>query len=455
MTSLRIKPLDIPEIRSMVGQYLRRPDPARCSRVCKSWHASFLPLVWSSITVWEETCPILRNPPLEAFIRYSHHLKDLFYAIDAPEDYRFTPCPNLLRLEVDVTRYPKGKDIVIVPIHVTQYEKLRYLRIVDFCMRPNRIIWEPVHHHNLSELELHNLEIEPTATATFWVLCAQLASLKIEEVSIAEMPARSITFDRLQHLELELKSKNSLEHQLDWITQCPNLSFLQWCSNGSHLASSFARSFIHGTSTWDNLRELILAGFEFTDGQLARIIGVMRELRVLDVCTCNVGSRSLKALRLHSQSLRSLDTTTCCVITPSFVPGVFASFPHLESLAFDSVMSQDLIDGPPWACESSLKKLKAGFQFIPGQDNQDWVYHQRQVLQKVSRLTNLKELHLIHGDGDDDDASNLDLRLENGLDQLATLKHLEKFSLYTHIYRLSVLDVEVWFFCLDFSLHGS
>ncbi|KAK3810279.1 MAG: hypothetical protein J3Q66DRAFT_443797 [Benniella sp.] len=275
-------------------------------------------------------------------------------------------------------------------------------------MRPQLILWEPVHYHNLSELELCNLEIEPTCTATFWELCAQLASLKIEK--------------------------------LEWITQCPNLSFLEWRSNGSHLASSFARSFIHGTSTWDNLRELTLAMFEFTDGQLARIIGVMRELRTFNIYTCEVGSLSLKALRLHSQSLRSLDTMTCDVITPSFIPGVLASFPHLESLAFDSVMSQDIIDGPPWACESSLKKLRAGFQFTSDQEKQYLVYHQRQVLQKVSRLTNLKELRLFHGD--DDDARNLDLRLENGLDHLATLKHLERFSLYTHIYRLSVLDVE-------------
>jgi len=172
-----------------------------------------------------------------------------------------------------------------VPIQIAPYEKLRYLSIYGTVWRPSqRIIWEPVHYHNLSELELHNLEIEPTATATFWVLCAQLASLTIENVSVAEMPARSITFDRLQHLELGLEfNSNSLEHQLDWITQCPNLSFLQWCSNASDHASSISRSFIHGTSTWDNLRELMLAGFEFTDGQLARIIGVMRELRVLDV----------------------------------------------------------------------------------------------------------------------------------------------------------------------------
>ncbi|KAF9348422.1 hypothetical protein BGX34_002495 [Mortierella sp. NVP85] len=449
MTSLKINPLDIPEIRSMVGQYLGRSNLARCLRVCKSWHASFMPLVWSTTKVWKETSSVLHNPPLEAFIRYSHHLKDLYYYTDAPEDYRFTPCPNLLRLKVDFTWIRKVRGTNIVPVQIAPYEKLRYLSIYGVDMGLSRsVMWEPVHYHNLSELELHDLEIKPTCTATFWDLCAQLASLKIEKVSVAEMPARSIIFDRLQRLELELKfqnslepkSQNSLEHQLDWITQCPNLSILRWYSNGSHLASSFVKGFIRGTSTWDNLRELMLMSFEFTDGQLARIIGAMRELRVLDVYTCEVGSCSLKALRLHSQSLTSLIAMDCDFSASSFVPGVLASFPHLEYLAFDSVMSQDIIDGPPWACERSLKVLVAGFQFDLDLDNQDLVYHQRQVLQKVSRLTNLKELHLTYGQADN--ARDLDLRLENGLDQLATLEHLEKFVLCTRIKRLSVIDVK-------------
>ncbi|KAK3810287.1 MAG: hypothetical protein J3Q66DRAFT_352697 [Benniella sp.] len=436
MTSLRINPLELPEIRSAVGQYLSRPDLARCLRVCKSWHASFVPLVWSTAHIY--SYPSDNNPPLETFIRCSHYIKDLHLNINAPQEYMFTPCPNLLRLRVNGYWSKKSEGADIVPIEIAQYEQLCYLSINGHNIQSQRIIWRPIHYHSLSELELRNLEIEPTCTATFWDLCTQLVSLKIEEVTVAAMPARSIAFDRLQHLELELKSQ-TLEHQLDWITQCPNLTSLKWRSNGSRLASDFAEGFIPGTSTWDSLRELMLARFEFADGQLAWIIGVMRELRALNVNSCRVGSRSLKALCLHSQSLRSLDIATCDVITPSFVPGVLASFPHLEFLAFDSVMSQDIIDGPPWACGSSLTKLTAGFQFIPDQDNQYLVYHQRQVLQKVSRLTNLKELHLIRGRYN---TRSLDLRLETGLDHLVTLKQLETFSLFTGIYCASVRDVE-------------
>ncbi|KAK3810297.1 MAG: hypothetical protein J3Q66DRAFT_443813 [Benniella sp.] len=432
MTSTNINPLAIPEIRSMVGQHLRRPDLPRCSRVCKSWHASFVPLVWSKVILREETCSRLRNPPLEAFIRYSHYLKDLNYATDAPHEYRSTSCPNLLRLEVNVTRYSKGEDIDIVPIQIAQYEKLRYLRIEGCGLRSQRILWEPVHHHNLYELELYDLEIVPTCTATFWDLCTQLVSLKIEDVTVAEMPARSITFDRLQRLELELKSQNPIEHQLEWITQCPNLTSLYWNYSVVDPTSRLMRHFLPGT--WPHLSELFLESIELTDAQLARVIGAMQDLKSLSVYTCEVGSYFLEALYHHSQTLTSLDATSCRVLTPSLVPKILASFPHLESLRVDRVMDQDIIDGLPWVCEHSLKKLSIDISFRIN----DADYH-RQVLQRISRVTHLKGLFLDRGR---QTKKSLHLSLDNGLDQLATLKQLEKLSFYFPAETLGVRDAE-------------
>ncbi|KAK3810286.1 MAG: hypothetical protein J3Q66DRAFT_405045 [Benniella sp.] len=131
MTSLRINPLDIPEIRSMVGQYLGRSNLARCLRVCKSWHASFVPLVWSTFLVVSDLYSRGHDPLLlEAFIRYRHYLKYIVLRIDAPEVYRLTPCPNLLRLRVDVYRSKESESIDIVPVEIAQYEQLRYLQII-------------------------------------------------------------------------------------------------------------------------------------------------------------------------------------------------------------------------------------------------------------------------------------------------------------------------------------
>jgi len=431
-----INPLDIPEIRSMVGQYLDRQDLARCVRVSKSWHASFVPLVWSTIWAYDEHFKIPGTPSVEAFLRHSHYIKDLNLDIDAPQEFSLTPCPNLLNLIVRFYRFKQSKSIDIIPVEIAKYEQLRSLTILNGCSNSERVIWKPVHYHNLSELHLNLLEIE--GTTAFWVLCSQLVSLKLGNVSVDEMPARSITFDRLQHLNLRLKSQNPIEHQLDWITQCSNLTSLNWCYStdiDDEHTSRIMKRFAPGT--WPHLSELSLEGIEFTDAQLARVIGAMQDLKSLAVHTCKVGSRFLKALRHHSQTLISLDTTSCEVLTRSLVPGILTSFPHLETLYVQPVMCEDIIDSPPWVCEDSLRLLYIGFLVTP---NQDAEYNQ-QVLQRISRLTNLKEIQLVRGPRG---ASTLDLTLENGLEHLATWERFENFYLFTDTSRFSARDVEVW-----------
>ncbi|KAK3810301.1 MAG: hypothetical protein J3Q66DRAFT_65170 [Benniella sp.] len=435
MNNHNLNPLDLPEVRDVVGKHLDRSDLARCLCVCRSWHASFVPLMWSTTILWEESYGARhKNPPLDAFLRHSHHIKHLDFNIDAPQQYSLTLCPNLLNLRVIICRMDKGESMDIIPIVIAQYEQLRRLSILNTYMETNRVIWKPVHYyHYLSELDLKYMEIEPTGTTAFWDLCAQLESLRIEKVSIAEMPARTITFDRIQHLDLELKSQNPIEYQLDWITRCPNLTSLDWCdSSNGQPTSEFMRRFVPGT--WPHLSELYLSGIEFTDAQLAQVIGAMQDLKLLSVQTCKVGSCFLEALRHHSHTLISLDTSTCEVLTRSLISGILTSFPHLETLSFPPVMSEDIIDSPPWVCEHSLKRLNISILLTP---NQDAEYHQ-QVLQRISRLTNLKEL-LVRGAGR---TRILDFTLENGLEHLATWKQLEMFSVFSYTSRLSVRDVE-------------
>ena len=448
MTNLSANPLDLPEVRSMVGQYLRQPDLARCSRVCRSWHASFVPLVWS--TAFIEPEPTHRNPSLEAFKRYSHHLKELSYTVDAPHEHRSTPCPRLLSLTVYVFQLPpKLPRIDTVVIAIPQHEQLRSLCINGAKMGPSlRIIWKPADHlHNLSKLELNDLEIEPQDTATFWDLCTQLEELLIQNISF-KLPVKTTTFDRHQRLELCLKPPIALECQLDWITQCPNLTYLQWINNHTHPKSGVTRRFKPGTYTWPNLRELSLLAFNFTYEQLARVIGAMRDLKTLDVSGSEVGPRFSEALRPHFPSLRSLNISDCNELTPTIAPNILASCSHLESLDVGPFMSQDIIDGPPWICESSLKVLAAAFLFPC--DDAD--HHQRQVLQRIARLTNLKKVTL--SPAYDIDARDLELRLDNGLELLATWKRLEKLTTFVGTHHLTARDVEVWILLVLFRRNG-
>ncbi|KAK3810298.1 MAG: hypothetical protein J3Q66DRAFT_352719 [Benniella sp.] len=438
MNNHNLNPLDLPEVRDVVGKHLDRSDLARCLCVCRSWHASFVPLVWSTASILPE--PTHLNPSLEAFIRHCHHLKELSYTVDAPREYRSTPCPKLSDLQVSVTQPPANpppNDTVVIDI--PQHEQLRILRIRDANMGPSRrIIWKPAHHlHNLSELSLSDLEIEPQDTTTFWDLCTQLEVLQTANVSV-ELPVQSITFDRLKclGLGLSLKPRNARERQLDFIIQCPNLTLLDWIYLDRELARGYTGRFKPGTCVWPNLREFSLYGYYFTDEQLALTIGAMRDLKTLEIIGSEVGFSFLAALRPHFPSLRSLNMIDCHDITRTIVPEVLTSCSELETLGVGDVLSQDIIDSPPWICESSLKVLTVAFQFP--YDNTD--HHQRQVLQRISRLTNLKKVTLCPVY--DPDQCFLDIRLEKGLELLTTWKQLEKLSFYAGFHHLSARDVE-------------
>jgi len=441
MTNLSANPLDLPEIRSIVGQHLDRLDLVRCLRVSRPWHASFVPFVWSTAFILPELT--YRNPSLEAFKRCSHHLKELSYTVDAPHEHRSTPCPRLLRLTVHVIRPPANPPVLI---DIPQHEQLRSLCINGANVV--RIIWKPAHHlHNLSRLDLIDLEIESQDTTTFWGLCTQLEELLTSNVSL-ELPVQPIAFDRLQRLGLSLKSRISIELQLDFIIQCPNLTYLEWIYFEGELTDSYTRRFKSGTYTWPNLRRLTLIGLEFADEQLARTIRAMQDLKTLKVTGCEVGPCFLAALRPHFPSLRSLNISDCNELTPTIAPNILASCSHLESLDVGPFMSQDIIDGPPWICESSLKVLAAAFLFPC--DDAD--HHQRQVLQRIARLTNLKKVTL--SPAYDIDARDLELRLDNGLELLATWKRLEKLTTFVGTHHLTARDVEVWILLVLFRRNG-
>ncbi|KAK3818659.1 MAG: hypothetical protein J3Q66DRAFT_439690 [Benniella sp.] len=240
-------------------------------------------------TVWGESYGAGdNNPPLEAFLRHSHYIKDLDLNIDAPQEFSLTPCPNVLNHIVRICRINRSKSMDIVPV-----------------------------------LELHDLEIEPTATATFWNLCTQLVSLDIKEVTVAELPVRSIIFDRLQRLELLLKSQNPIEHQLDRIARC-----------STPLANPI-------TDHWSHARLEVIERLSMR-GWLPLIGGTLSPFTDFNMS----GRETLQGLDAISRP-RNLD--------------VFST--HLESLYVERVLDEDIIDGLPRVCEDSLKELSIGISF--------------------------------------------------------------------------------------------
>ncbi|KAK3814218.1 MAG: hypothetical protein J3Q66DRAFT_411828 [Benniella sp.] len=164
--------------------------------------------------------------------------------------------------------------------------------------------------------------------------------------------------------------------------------------------------------------------------QLSQIVNGMQQVKSLGVHKYTFGALSLTALRPHFSILRQLKLESAVFETgPSIIPDVLASCPQLEILIAGEVTSEDILQGPPWVCERTLKTLHVGIIISSGEDMD---HQQRLVPERISRLCYLEDFSLLGGSPGRAEARIRLLHLGKGLEYLATLKKLR----YLHLYEL-------------------
>jgi len=453
----RMNPLELPEIAAILADFLGRLDLVRCMRVCRVWHLSFLPLVWRNVVISQGR----PHPAMQVLGRHSQFVKELRYHVDLWHEYGPAHCPNALSLTVFSSRDLAPVDIELFEQQISHF----MIHGMDHWVSLHSILQQPLPLPNLSKLELDFAVIESDHSTIFWNLCTRLDSLIIRAAAITEMPDRSLAFGRLKELTIAANPMIMLNQQLDFITQCPNLTYLHWKPwerISPDVVGRFASHLAGGGMP--NLRTLHSTDLVASDVHLSKIISGIRQLWDLGTPGCEPGQLSFTALRSHFSWLRKLDIKGNPNHTLSFtgpmVQEILASCPLLETLLADQIASQDILDGQPWACDRSMKDLTLWFVITPGQD-EDVDFHQRHVLERISQLSNLESLCLF-SDNRSTDVINLDLRLEKGLGQLATLKRLKRVSFLDNTQNMSHADVEVMYpsrrsffhcssFCLCFS----
>ncbi|KAK3814221.1 MAG: hypothetical protein J3Q66DRAFT_34100 [Benniella sp.] len=408
LTTVTITPLELPEIRTTIGKFLDRSDLAQCLYVCKAWHASFLPLVWSTVSILRSKG---RYPGVEAFKSHSHLIRNLAYDPRSWRAYESIHCRNVSTLHVHCYRYDS-------PV-IGQHDQLRQLSIEGgrWCGRTGIYpCWKPTNSlPKLSSLALKKVKIDLDSTEKFWNLCTGLESLSIRLTNIARFPDKSMSFERIEKLVLFPRSGHSFEQWLAFITQCPNLVSLDWVREGDGSPASTDIFAAHlAKDTWPKLCEIRLPNFSLSDSQLSKIVNGMQQIKSLDVAGCTFGALSLAALRPHFSILRQLKLESAVFETgSSIIPEVLASCPQLEILIAGGVTSEDILQGPPWVCERTLKTLYVCIIIPPGEDMD---HHQRLVLKRISRLCYLEDFSLLGGSPGRTEARIRLLHLGKGLE---------------------------------------
>ncbi|KAI8345521.1 hypothetical protein B0O80DRAFT_281063 [Mortierella sp. GBAus27b] len=299
-----INPLDMPEIRSHVGQFLEHADLVCCLQVCQAWRSTYLPLVWSKMSLRQGAL----NPTMESLSLHRELVKDLYVLSELGAGFECVSIefPNLKRLEVHS----------------------------KFGIQ----LWKfPCDLSNLQHLTVGRLTLETADTTTFWNLCTQLESLRADKLVVTHLPKKSIAFGRLAKLSLSLRTdmiRALATEWIEWISQCRNIVALHlyyYCGISS-LTHDFSMSF--ATGTWPKMQELRLQYFRFSDGQLAKVIEGIHKATVLSVNFSVFGELSLTALRHHYPYLRYLQVRKCHYLLGSqVVAEVMASCPQLEHLS--------------------------------------------------------------------------------------------------------------------------
>jgi hypothetical protein len=434
LAAFTITPFELPEIRATIAKFLDHSDLVQCLYVSRAWHDSFLPLVWSTISICSDT----PRPSVEAFNQHSRFIRNLTYDVKSWDAYASTHCRDLSTLLVHC--------IWNEPPVIAQYDKLRDLSIKNVKELSLDIfpLWRPSNSfQNLSSLCVMAVDIDPAGADDFWDQCIRLESLSISLSSIPRLPNKSMKFERLRKLELAPRRGHSLELWQEFITQCPGLTSLGWgCGGGESVAmDNFIAQLAKGT--WPNLCELRLSCLCPPDERLGQILNVMPQVKSLDTHGSTFGPLSLAALRPHFSILRQLkmEYSRYPEAAQLAIPEILASCPQLEILVAGEVTARNILQGQPWVCERTLKTLHLCVIISPGQDTD---HQQQHVLERISRLYNLENFGLLHGTGTSDEGiTHISLELGKGLEHLSTLKKLRRLLLGSRSILMAEADVEV------------
>ncbi|KAK3810272.1 MAG: hypothetical protein J3Q66DRAFT_352670 [Benniella sp.] len=421
-------PLDLPEIRELLATFLTSDDLARCVRVSKGWHSLFLPYLWSTLDILPRHRK--RLPSLEAMQRYKDHVRHLTYLYQekAPDGYQSLQFPALSTLHIHIL---KAKNLAIEM--AGNYSSLTHLELNAL----NIIKWiPPAGLSNLTSLNLTRIAVDLQDKDTRWNFLSKLETLELYQSSISTLSESMMGSCRIRYMRLEAVVGLTPTEQLKWIEHCTYLKRLTWnyTCNLSGLIEGIAQ--LAAANTWPDLEEFHTSSFMATDRQASLIINGMRRVLGFTINFNQPFDLVKTALRPHFPWLKRLIATRSCGTNSGFAIELLKSCPKLEDLRVGPIQVRDMLDDDtPWACESSLRYLGGGFNVDEGIEEAG----QRVLLERLSRFHNLELLSLVC---EPPRSKTLDLRLESGLNQLATLTRLQAINVRHTGQEMTMNEVE-------------
>ncbi|KAF9940192.1 hypothetical protein BGZ65_007844 [Modicella reniformis] len=412
-------PLELPEVILCVAKFV--PDYGRpiCARVSKVWYQAFSLTIWRHLKLgYGKT-----RPSSTALFKHHHLIK----AFELNGDPKLTDeplsFPNLefLRLSAGKKGEPNFSDWVIA------HPSLTRLSLDQFMDSSLSALWENlVGFRHLRDLTLSRVSIVNADLDTFWQLCTHLERLNLREVRIpGEGNLSSMEFPSMK--EVQVWNINSgVAVNLEFLRRCPHLAAFTWISWNRLVDEQFVAEFnpLIDARTWPDLHEFCVRSQSITQEDLSKILSCMKRITALDIRTIKkvFGPESMDQIQPHFANLGALYIESRRGITSMMSQEILTCCPLLEKFWGYQMDATDIVEGRPWVC-LRLQEFAACFCFTPSNITQ----LQPLVFEQLSKLTKLRRLFL-DSNGASGFQETIDLRLENGLGKLSSLRSLSSIS---------------------------
>ncbi|OAQ32460.1 hypothetical protein K457DRAFT_123479 [Linnemannia elongata AG-77] len=345
--------LDVPEeIHLLIAEHLNTRAIYSCIRTCRSFYRSFVPRLWSDLTVKQ-----YKREPINAdLVRANTHLVEaISYSSTLTHDYYTIVYPRLHTLRLD-TFYEEEKEPTY--LQVTPLQKVEFAR----------------HHPTVRKLIYHH---KNTLPREFW----EVVETEWKELESLEMFGN-----------VEADSVDSFWRLLEQVRGSERLRRLAWnVDDVAFPARIIMDAFAEGC--WPDLQQLTIGDATCSDQDLAGVLGAVtsRRLTAFEYAKGKLGPLTYNCLReRYFGYLKDLNIGRCTGVTSAMAQEILMECTQLVDFDAPYIFVRDIVKASkPWGCT----KIQTLVVYIAKQpdDEAGW---DGLVFEQISKLRWLQSLDL-------------------------------------------------------------
>ncbi|KAF9188147.1 hypothetical protein BGZ51_000714 [Haplosporangium sp. Z 767] len=329
-------PLDLPELRMIIRQFMNKKTLAACVLVSKAWYKAFVPFLWETIKLGERRNYRFKKVPLDGFRNTRNWVRSVHLDHEKPIRMRWNEMPifpNLKALKAEMLCTSSEDHIMSM---IAQHPLITHMDLTFDVTYNCVVFWDLiVKQVHLVDLKLKYMTFWHENVDAFITTCSRLHSLSLDGISSEDMLDNvDLPVFPIRNLYL-INTKWQENNFLLFSTKCPDLETF----NCVDFFSTFSESFWHSFSvsiasgTWLRLENLGLCLSHISDEDLATILTSMPRIQKLNASLTAFGELAFAALRPHLKTDVKLNLRYCNVTT-TMVTEILQASPNINPQNF-------------------------------------------------------------------------------------------------------------------------